>query len=344
MGQATKQSNFTLNILNGLSIGIVVTLIPSAIFGSIMKLFGTAPVALEISQMLILATNLLPVVAGFAVASLFKYGNIEAASVALAGMVGSGVAIFTDKGFVLAGTGDIINLGITVVLAVLMIQVVGDKLGQFKMLLLPAMVIMVAGGIGTLTLPYVRTVSQAIGQAINAATTLQPILMGIIVGMAFAALVVSPISSAGIATAIGITGIGAGSANLGIVAASFTLAAMGASVNPIGGTLAHFIGSPKIQMANMLSKPKLFIPALLAAGIAGGVGAIFQVEGTSASAGFGFSGLLGPIAAITTGSTLIEVIMIFVVVPVILAFTVKYIFISLTNLVKPSDLKLPELS
>ncbi|WP_373750378.1 PTS sugar transporter subunit IIC, partial [Weissella soli] len=66
--------------------------------------------------------------------------------------------------------------------------------------------------------------------------------------------------------------------------------------------------------------------------------------GTSASAGFGFSGLLGPIAAITTGSTLIEVIMIFVVVPVILAFTVKYIFISLTNLVKPSDLKLPELS
>lgn len=72
--------------------------------------------------------------------------------------------------------------------------------------------------------------------------------------------------------------------------ASFTLALMGASVNPIGGTLAHFVGSPKIQMANMLVKPKLFIPTSI-----GAVATMLNIKGTPFSAGFGFSGLVGPL-------------------------------------------------
>ncbi len=115
--------------------------------------------------------------------------------------------------------------------------------------------------------------------------------------MVFAVLIVSPISSVGIATAISLSGIASGSANLGIVAGSFTLAIMGASVNSLGTTLAHFIGTPKIQMANMLEKPKLFIPVMVNAAIAGAIGAIFNIKGTPMSAGFGFSGLIGPLAA-----------------------------------------------
>lgn len=194
-----------------------------------------------------------------------------------------------------------------------------------------------------MTLPYSRLVSQWIGQLINTATTLQPLLMGIIVGMAFAALVVSPISSVGIATAISLGGIGAGSANLGIVAASFTLAMMGARVNPVGGTLAHFIGSPKIQMANMLSKPKLFIPILIAAGLSGGVGALFGITGTPASAGFGISGLIGPLAALSGGATLFTVIIAFVVIPVIIAASVSYVAMHITHLIDATDVKLPEM-
>ncbi|MHA3067004.1 PTS sugar transporter subunit IIC [Lacticaseibacillus saniviri] len=337
------KTNFTLNILNGLSLAIVVALIPGAVFSAIVKLFGTAPAAVEISHMLNLMPSFLPVFAGFAVASLFKLGFIEAAAMAGAGAVGAGVATFTPKGFLLNGSGDIINLGITLAISAALTLLLANRLGQFKMLLLPAIVLVIGGGIGFLTLPYSRLVSQWIGQLINTATTLQPLLMGIIVGMAFAALVVSPISSVGIATAISLGSIGAGSANLGIVAASFTLAMMGARVNPLGGTLAHFIGSPKIQMANMLSKPKLFIPILIAAGLSGGVGALFGITGTPASAGFGISGLIGPLAALSGGATLFTVIIAFVVIPVIIAASVSYVAMHITHLVDATDVKLPEM-
>ncbi len=118
---------------------------------------------------------------------------------------------------------------------------------------------------------------------------------------------------------------------------------MGARVNPVGGTLAHFIGSPKIQMANMLSKPKLFIPILIAAGLSGGVGALFGITGTPASAGFGISGLIGPLAALSGGATLFTVIIAFVVIPVIIAASVSYVAMHITHLIDATDVKLPEM-
>lgn len=150
-------------------------------------------------------------------------------------------------------------------------------------------------------------------------------------GIIFAILIVTPISTVGIATAIMLNGIGAGSANLGIVGASFALAAYGWKANPLGTSLAHFLGSPKMQMANILSKPKLFLPMALNAGILGGIGAALQIQGTPASAGFGFSGLVGPLAAldamkaVTVGNVL-ELTVIFFILPIGLAYLSNLLF------------------
>lgn len=72
---------------------------------------------------------------------------------------------------------------------------------------------------------------------------------------------------------------------------------LSSKVNGLGTTIAHFIGTPKIQMANMLKNPRLFLPVIASAGIAGLVGAIFKISGTANSAGFGSAGLIGPMAA-----------------------------------------------
>jgi uncharacterized membrane protein len=252
------------------------------------------------------------------------------------------VGKFTDKGFVLAGTGDIITIGVTIALAVAFVRLVSDHLGQFKLLLAPSLTMIVAGGIGLLALPYIRLIAQTIGQGVLAVTDLQPILMGIILGAVFAVIIVSPISSVGIATAIGLSGVASGSANLGIAAGSLVLATMGARVNPIGGTLAHFIGSPKIQMANMVLHPILFIPVIIVSAIMGGVGALFNVQGTAFSAGFGLSGLVGPIAALEAGSSWVTILLLYVVFPVALAIGVGYLFVRVLKVIKPEDLKLPE--
>ena len=146
----------------------------------------------------------------------------------------------------------------------------------------------------------------------------------------------------GIATAIGISGISSGSANLGITAGAFTLAIMGSSVNSLGTILAHFIGTPKIQMGNMLERPRLFIPVIISSGIMGALGAIFKIQGTSMSAGFGFAGLIGPMTAyeqMDSGvGSVILLTTLFVVLPIILGLAMKYIFVGESKFVKANDL------
>ena len=207
---------------------------------------------------------------------------------------------------------------------------------------MPVLVLVLGGGLGLMTLPYVKLVTGFVGAMIKTFTILQPVLMGTLMGISFAVLIVSPISSVGIATAIGISGIASGSANLGITAGAFTLAIMGSSVNSLGTILAHFIGTPKIQMGNMLERPRLFIPVIISSGIMGALGAIFKIQGTPMSAGFGFAGLIGPMTAyeqMDSGvGSVILLTTLFVVLPIILGLAMKYIFVGESKFVKANDL------
>ncbi|QBO36826.1 PTS sugar transporter subunit IIC [Periweissella cryptocerci] len=335
---------FVVDVLNGESLGIVITLIPAALISSLLKLFGDAQWATQAGFMVSLAQSLLPVVSAFAVAAILKLAVIDAASIALAAFVSAGVVTQTPNGMVIGGTGVILNILLVIFVATGMTIAIKNSFGHFKMLIQPLLVIIVAGGFGLLTLAPMAAVQTIVGQMVTTATALTPIVMGIVLGAAFAFLILSPLSSVGIATAIGLAGIGSGAANAGIVVAAFTLAAMGSSVNPIGASLATFLGSPKVQMANLLTKPKLFIAPLIGAGIMGGVATLFNIEGTAYSAGFGFAGLIGPITAYTTagGGTqaLISIVLVFGILPVALACALKYVFINKLGLIKPEDLKI----
>lgn len=330
----------TMNILNGISMGVVVALIPSALVGQLMKaLMGVMPhVASQVISITSFAASLLPAMAGFCVGYLFKMNMIQMSSIAAAATIGSGVVKKAGTTYVLAGTGDVINVAVTITFAVIIASVIGNKLKNYTVLLMPVLVLVLGGGLGLMTLPYVKLVTGFVGAMIKTFTILQPVLMG----TSFAVLIVSPISSVGIATAIGISGISSGSANLGITAGAFTLAIMGSSVNSLGTILAHFIGTPKIQMGNMLERPRLFIPVIISSGIMGALGAIFKIQGTSMSAGFGFAGLIGPMTAyeqMDSGvGSVILLTTLFVVLPIILGLAMKYIFVGESKFVKANDL------
>ncbi|KRM00070.1 PTS transporter subunit IIC [Liquorilactobacillus satsumensis] len=336
---------YSMNVLNGISLGVVVALVPAALVGQLMQaLKGILPGAMQIVMMTTFAMSLLPVIAGLCVAIQFKLNPIQISAVGIAAMVGSGVMQQVNGSFILKGTGDIINTGLTIAFAVWLALFLGDRFKNYTILLLPLLVIVIAGGAGLLVLPYVKLVATTIGALIAHLTTLQPLLMGLLMGICFGILVVSPISSVGIATAIGLAGIGSGSANLGITAASFMLAVYGSTANNFGTTIAHFIGSPKIQMGNLLQKPALFFPLSINAGIMGFVGAIFGIKGNPMSAGFGFSGLIGPSAAYQqmphSGVNLGLLVLLFVVLPVLLAYLSRYLFVERLKWFRADDLLL----
>ena len=326
----------TMNILNGLSVGIIVALVPGAILNAIVKLLlPSFPQLAVVTYMTGAAMTLLPALSAVCVGMLAKFTPIQTSSLALAAIVGAGNYHLTKTGLTVAGTGDVINLAITLAIGYLLIVLLGDALKAYTILLIPSLVLVIAGGIGMLTLGPVSSITKYIGVVVHDVTALQPIVMGVLMGIIFAVLIVSPISTVGIATAISLTGIGAGSANLGIVGAGFALATFGTS-------LAHFLGSPKMQMANILSRPKLFLPMAINAGILGGIGAALNIQGTPASAGFGFSGLVGPLAAldamgsVTVGNVL-ELTLLFFILPIALAYASHVLFTKTLHYQDPED-------
>lgn len=342
----SKIKAHTLNILNGMAIGIIVALVPGAILNAIIKpLLPHAPFLSFVLVLTSLSAMILPATSAVCVGMLAKFTPIQTASLALAATIGAGNAHVVNGTITANGSGNVLNIGITIAIAYILIIFLGKKLKNLTILLLPTLTMLIGGGIGMLTLKPVNQFTMAIGLGIERITGLQPVLMGILIGICFAILIVSPISSVGIATAIGINGIAAGSANLGIVAVSFAIAIAGAKSNSFGTTISHFIGTPKIQMANILAKTKLLIPSIINAGILGGLGAIFNIKGTPVSAGFGLSGLVGPLADLdahphATIFHLIMVVILFIVLPITLGFISRYVFTDKLHFQKSDDLKL----
>lgn len=334
---------FTMNILNGVALGVVVSLIPGALLSELSKAldwsFGLTATGI--------AQSLMPIVVGVAIAINFKLTPIQIGSLGMAAVVGSGVArVNPDGGFIFQGTGDVINTGLTAAVAVLLILVLGEKLAAFTILVIPTIVVIVGGGAGVIMLPYVQKITSLIGQFIATLTDLQPIPMTIAIAVMFSMMIVSPIATVGIATAISLSGIASGAANLGICAAGFGLCIAGWKANAVPTSLAHFIGSPKMQMANVIKKPKIMLPVIFNAAITGSLAAFLDLQGTPFSAGFGFSGLIGPINALALSSAgwsvgnVLKVLLAYAVVPIILGILFNYLFNTKQGIASSDDYKL----
>ncbi|MCO7175007.1 PTS transporter subunit IIC [Sporolactobacillus kofuensis] len=310
------------NVLTGLAIGIVAGLIPSALLSEICKALAPhAPIFGIILQIVTTIMFTVPLLIGTAIAFNFKLNPIQMVAVASATYIGSGALNFTPNGVLVTGMGDLINTLLTASIAVGVVLIVGDKLKAFAPLVLPTIVCIVSGGLGLWMLPFVRKITMAVGQLVDSYFALQPIVMGIMVAVSFSIIILSPISTVAIATAISMSGIASGAGNLGVVAAAVGMFIGGLRVNPIGLSLSALLGTPKIMIAAVVRKPKILIPVVLNAALLGILAVVFDIKGTPISAGFGFSGLVGPINAIrfmsggATLSNLLIIVLVFIIIP-----------------------------
>lgn len=330
-----------------MSIGIVVSLIPNALVGELLKLLiPHFPALQQILDISVLVMSMLPIMIGVTVGMTFKLTPIQTASIGLAAVVGSGVVQINESVMTLQGIGVVLNTGVTAGLAVLFVKYIGAKLKDYTILLLPTLTIFIPGLFGYLILPYVKSGTGIIGVGIQQVTDFQPILMGAIIAVIFCVLILSPLSTVGVATVIMLSGIGAGAANLGIVSAGIGLCIASYKSNSLGTALAHVLGSPKIQMRNFFMKPKIAFPMLITAAILGALAGVLNVQGTSMSAGFGLSGLIGPLNYINltpdgwTTSNITVMIAMFFVIPTVLNVILLRIFSTNLKMIKSEDYKI----
>ncbi|EHR35682.1 PTS sugar transporter subunit IIC [Helcococcus kunzii] len=325
-------SSFILKILNGTTIAIVVALIPNAILATFLKPIASNEIAANFLHIVQIFQFFTPIMAGFLIAMQFKFNPIQSACVGGAAYIGSGAWKFVEVAmsgetkniFQLAGIGDVINTMLTAALAVLLVQWIGNKLGSLNLVFLPIIVGTGVGFIGTLTLPYVSMITSVIGQGINSFTTLQPILMSILIAISFSIIIISPISTVAIGLAIGLDGLASASAGMGVAAAAAFLVWATMRRNGAGVPIAIGLGAMKMMMPNFLTNPIIGLPVAITAAISAISIPIIGMVGTPASAGFGLVGLVSPLAALNGGGiNVFTMILTWIVIPFGVGFIVN---------------------
>nr|WP_283163328.1 PTS sugar transporter subunit IIC [Sporolactobacillus mangiferae] len=335
---------FVNHVLVGHAVGIVAGLIPSALLSELSKaLMGQMPVFGIMNQLVSIYMLAVPLLIGAAVGYQFKMKPIPMVCVAASAWIGSGALNFTSGGIVINGMGDLVNTLVTISLTSALVLLIGDRLKSFEPLVMPVLVCVIGGGAGVLMFPYIHKVTVGLGQMINSFSVLQPIPMGILIAVCFSVVMISPVSTVAIATAIGLGGIASGAGNLGCVAAAVGMFVGGLHVNKIGLSLSIVLGTPKIMIAAMVRQPKILVPIMLNAALLGTVGALFGIKGTPISAGFGFSGMVGPINAIHfmpggfTAGNLLVVALVFIVLSFAGGFFFEWLCRQVFHLYKAED-------
>ncbi|KHD44405.1 PTS transporter subunit IIC [Streptococcus hongkongensis] len=338
---------FAMNVLNGIATGAVVVLIPGALLSELFKALAPHfPALTPYIWIFGMSNALMGLVCGTMVGVNFKFTPIQAASLGLATEFAAGAVSFNKGAIVMAGTGDIINMMITAAIGAALILWVGNGLKAYTILVIPPLLLVVVGIFGRVILPYVAKITQLIGMGTAQLLHLQPIIMCVLLAIVFGVLIVSPITTVGIALAISLSGVGSGAANLGICATGFAFAILGWSVNSHGTSLAHFIGSPKISMPVVVKNPRTLLPIISSAACCGLMAQLFNIQGTPMSAGFGFSGLVGPINHLNLVAggwspvNILIAILVFAGAPIAFGFLFKHIFMTVLHVVKPEDYKL----
>ena len=206
----------------------------------------------------------------------------------------------------------------------------------------------VSGGLVSMAIgPAVSAMMNGLGSAINSATELQPLPMGIIVSTSMGMILTLPISSAALSIMMGLSGLAAGAATVGCSTQMVGFAVMSFRENKWGGLVAQGIGTSMLQVPNIFRKPIIWLPPTLASAILGPVSTmVFHMQNNAVGAGMGTSGLVGQISTwsvMYNGTNGLELILTMLLMHIVLPAALTLIFAEIMRKIgwiKPGDLAL----
>lgn len=135
----------------------------------------------------------------------------------------------------------------------------------------------------------------------------QPFLMGILVATLMGVFLTLPISSAAIGVSLALDGIVAGAAVVGCCAHMVGYAVMSFRENRWGGLVAQGLGTSMLQISNLVKKPILWLPPVIASAILGPVSTCaLKMVSTAVGSGMGTAGLVGVFETFTAMTALGE--------------------------------------
>ena len=201
----------------------------------------------------------------------------------------------------LGGAGGPLAVFVIALVAVFFGKLV-SKMTPIDLIVTPAVTIISGVLLAFVVAPPIGKFANLFGMAVMWATDMQPLIMGILVSAIVGIVLTLPISSAALCAALGLVGLAGGAAVAGCCAHMVGFAVASYRENKIGGLLAQGLGTSMLQVPNLMKKPILWIPAVIASIIGGPIATVvfkMQNNGPPVSSGMGTSGLVGPIGVIT---------------------------------------------
>lgn len=286
--------------LTGMAWGLFSTLIIGLIIEQIGKLIGG-----EIGTIIItigkLCASLTGAGIGVGVSVKYKCSAYVTIAAGIAGMIGGFASkiiagnVFVNGNIVLAGPGEPMGAFLASLIGI----EVGKRItGKTKVdiILVPMCTILIGGMVGLLIGPSISQFMVALGELINWAVERQPIIMGILVSVLMGMILTLPISSAALAIILNLSGLAAGAATVGCCANMIGFAVASFKENKIGGFISQGIGTSMLQVPNIMKKPIIWLPAIIASAVLGPLSTtIFHMTNNSSGAGMGTAGLVGQI-------------------------------------------------
>ena len=182
-----------------------------------------------------------------------------------------------------------------------------------------------------------------LGNFVQWATTVQPLLMGSIIATVMGMILTAPISSVAIAVAINLGGIAGGAAAVGCSVQMVGFMVMSIRDNNAGKVISVGIGTSMLQFQNIIKKPTIWLPTIITSALLGPLSTmIFQLQTSKEGAGMGTCALIGPLTTILEMQdnllmAIIGVLLLMIVGPALFGFLIDLLFRKL-NWIKKGDL------
>ena len=355
---------YFIDAFTGMAQGLFCTLIAGTIIGQIGQwcggtgnVFGSVLVYIgSIAKMLMGA--------GIGVGIAHKLGAkpLVIFTAAVTGLVGAFAGAIVN-GLCVSGAFAALTFGApgnpigSYVVALFTIEIAGLYAGKTKLdiVIVPlGMIVLTLGGI-FLAWPFIKIVDYigiGIALAIQAGTAVK-IIVGIFVAVVMGVLLTMPTSSAAIWIAIAAAipeeyaealAIAGGAAVAGCASHMIGFAVASFRENKIGGLISQGIGTSMLQIPNIMRKPIIMVPEIIASAASGLVAVLIGLRCNAAGGGMGTSGLVGVFGAIEasmkagleTWRIVVGIILCLFVIPAVVSFAASEIFRK-ANLIKYGD-------
>ena len=380
--EQTKKNNnvleFFMKTLNGMAYGLFATLIIGTIFGTIGTLFaygsgnGFCDFFVNILKghdgWIGLATVLQCLTGagiGVGIALSLKFDPLKTIVLAAVGEIAAVFSLSTafvtnPSGVEHLGAkfqiGDPLTIYLVCIAVALLIKYVLTKKTPVDIILVPLFGITV-GLFLSLGIRYPAIcVTWAIQWLVDKGTMAVPFVMGMIVAVLMGMALTAPISSAAIAAMIFVSSganqegliIASGAAVIGCSTQMVGFAIQSRKDNNIGTVISIGIGTSMLQFKNILKKPVIWLPTIIASAVLGPISTCWiKVICMGSSAGMGTAGLVGQIGTISsmlengsdTWRIVVGILALQIVLPAILVFFIDLFFRKM-GWIKEGDLKI----